>query len=127
MEALIDGYNVAGRLGFFDLVHKGELTLEEAREKVLEEVLANPALGGAQGIKVKIIYDSRGMAFRKLRRRKKQGIKILFVRNTDIFLQGIARKGENVVITEDAPLTEKLREKGVQVRQPKFFFGNHQK
>jgi len=126
LEVLIDGYNLIGWFGLFDFVHKEELTLEEAREEILGKVLANPALGGAQRIKVKLIYDSGGMAIKKLQRGTSQGIKILFVRNTDSFLQRIARKGETVVITRDAPLTAKLREKGVQVCQPEFFFGNHQ-
>lgn len=125
LEVLIDGYNLMGWFELFDFVHKGELTLEEAREEILGKVLANPALGRAQRIRIKIIYDSAEKIGRKPQRREEQKIETFFVEDADNFIQRTAKKGETVVITRDAPLTEKLREKGVQVCQPGFFFGNH--
>lgn len=129
MNVIIDAYNIAGWFGYFEFLKEGKITLREVRKKVFKDILENPLLSlRDRRIKVDLIFDSGGeKRLKKLERREIQGIKIIFSRRketADDFIWRNAEKGDAVVVTEDNELRKRLEEKGVQVCDPEFFFGD---
>lgn len=137
MIYLFDGYNVAGYFQLLEMVSSREITLKEARERVIKTILAKPFLQ-KRGIKIVIVFDrSFGEKARHTgrndcqikrisRRGRKAELRFPLTETADDYICRFAQqqqKGGVLVITRDSELRDRLKEvKRVSTRHPDDIF-----